>query len=210
MKSNLFVKTVPVLLSLFLVMCAGDSRGIFEGSGDVGNPKLKGSFSYSASTRTYTLSGAGENIWAEADRFYFVWRKETGNFSLAARIAFEGEGVNAHRKVGVMLRESLEGNARYADVAVHGDGLTSLQYRSETGEQTGEIVAPKGADYVILERVGNLIRMKTATGAYPLEVTGEVELDFPSPCYLGLYICSHEEDVMETAHFTHVEYKQLP
>jgi Tol biopolymer transport system component len=209
MKSILFVKTFLVLLFSFSLMSINDGSGIFEGSSDIGNPKLKGSLSYNASTKTYTLTGAGINIWAESDQFHFAWKKETGNFSLATKIAFEGKGVNAHRKVGVMIRESLEGNAKYADVAVHGDGLTSLQYRSETGKQTREIVGPKGADYIILERVGNKVRMKTATGQYPQEVTGEIELDFPGTCYIGLFIGSHEADVVETAYFTNVEYKKF-
>jgi hypothetical protein len=209
MRSILSIKALLVLLLSCFFMSANDGGGIFEGSSDIGNPKLKGSLTYNASTQTYTLTGAGINIWAESDQFHFAWKKETGNFSLATKIAFEGKGVNAHRKVGVMIRESLDANSRYADVAVHGDGLTSLQYRSETAKQTREVVGPKGADYILLERIGNKIRMKTATGQYPQEVTGEIELDFPGTFYIGLFIGSHEADVIETAYFTNVEYKKL-
>jgi Tol biopolymer transport system component len=210
MESMFSFKTCVVLLFSFFFVSANNGDGIFEGSTDVGNPDLKGSLQYNVPTETYTLSGAGANIWAESDQFHFAWKKETGNFSFATKTAFEGKGVNAHRKAGIMIRESLEANAKYADVAVHGDGLTSLQYRSATGEETREIVAPKGADYILLERENNKIRMKTATGQYPGEVTGEIELDFPGTCYVGLFVCSHEADVKETAYFTDVEYKKLP
>ena len=149
-------------------------------------------------------------MWATNDEFFMVWRKETGDFSLAARIAFEGAGVNAHRKTGLIIRESLLGNAKYADVCVHGDGLTSLQYREKTGETTKEVVAPHRApDYIKLERIGKKIIMKTATGKYPDEITGKIELDFPGTVYIGLFICSHEADVLETAVFSNVEYKKL-
>lgn len=210
MKTILSFKTFAVLFFSIFLVSANNGDGIFEGSTDVGNPRLKGSLNYNASTQTYTIAAAGANIWDESDEFYFAWKKETGNFSLAAKTAFEGKGVNAHRKAGIMIRESLEANAKYADVAVHGDGLTSLQYRYETGKETRETVVPEGADHVLLERDGNKIRIKTATGQYPGEASAEIILDFPETAYVGLYVCSHEADVKETARFSDVEYKKLP
>ncbi|GHT34135.1 hypothetical protein AGMMS49574_21070 [Bacteroidia bacterium] len=52
--------------------------------------------------------------------------------------------------------------------------------------------------------------MKTATGKLPADVTGEIEIDLPGSVYLGLFIGSHSADDLETAHFSNVEYKQLP
>jgi hypothetical protein len=189
-------------------MCSHNSSGIFEGSSDIGNPALKGGLNYNPETQTYSLTGAGANIWADYDQFHFAWKKVNGNFSLATKIEFEGNGVNAHRKVGVMIRESLDGNSKYADVAVHGDGLTSLQYRSETAQETREVVGPAGADYILLERTGDKIVMKTSKGLFPQNVTGEIEIKLPTTCYIGFFICSHEENVIEKAHFTNVVYKK--
>jgi len=201
---------IGLIASLFLGLFTNCStRGnIFEGAKDVGNCKLSGTLHYNKSSNTYTLTGAGTNMWARDDEFFMVWRKETGDFSLAARITFEGEGVNAHRKIGLIIRESLTGNAKYADVCVHGDGLTSLQYRERAGDITKEVVADqKAPDYIKLERIGKRIIMKTANGMYPDKITGEIELDFPETAYIGLFICSHESDVLETAVFSNVEYK---
>jgi dipeptidyl aminopeptidase/acylaminoacyl peptidase len=210
MKSNLFIKVVSAFIFVFMFVSADKKgAGIFEGFGDVGSPKLKGSAAYDAKAGKYTVSGAGQNVWAESDEFFYVWRKATGNFSISARVSFKGKGVNLHRKVGVMIRESLTGESRYADVAVHGDGLTSLQYRPETGKATKEAVGPKDGDYIYLERRGNKIVMKTARGKYPQDITGEIELNLPMSCYVGLYVCSHENDAIETAYFTNVEYKPL-
>jgi hypothetical protein len=211
MKSATGIKAMFIFaFSLTMVsVSAQKSGGIFDGYGDVGNPKLTGSFNYDASTKTYTLSGGGINIWYASDQFFYAWKKVSGNFSLTAKVVFEGKGVDPHRKIGVMIRESLTGEAKYADVAIHGDGLTSLQYRPETGSQTKEVVGPEGGDYVVLEKVGKKIRMRTATGTVPQEVTAEIELDFPGSCYIGLFIGSHNPDVLETAYFTNVEYKKL-
>jgi hypothetical protein len=211
MKSATRIKAMCILaFSLILTGASAQKNGgLFDGYADVGNPKLTGRFSYDASTNTYTLSGGGVNIWYAMDQFFYAWKKVSGNFSLAARVAFEGKGVDPHRKTGVMIRESLDGESRYADVAIHGDGLTSLQYRPETGSMTQEVVGPKGGDYVLLEKVGKKIRMRTATGTAPQDITGEIELDFPGTCYIGLFIGSHNPDVLETACFTNVEFKKL-
>lgn len=204
-----FIKSIPLLIILLFIGCASKSSGIFENSDDIGNPALKGDFSYNSASQTYTLSGAGDNIWSTNDQFRFAWKKISGDFSLTAKVAFEGEGVDPHRKLGVMIRESLADNAKYADIAIHGDGLTSLQYRPTKGEETLEVVAPKDANYITLERRGRIIRMKTATDTYPQEVTGVIELEFTDSCYIGLFISSHNPEVLETAYFSNVEYKKL-
>ncbi|MDR1644672.1 MAG: hypothetical protein LBS05_02440 [Tannerellaceae bacterium] len=194
-------------LLCMITSCSGEGK-LFEGAGDIGSPKLKGSFTYDEATQVYTLTGAGTNMWLQSDEFFMVWKKESGDFSLSARIAFEGEGVNAHRKLGLIIRETLAGESRYADVAVHGDGLTSLQYRDATGGETREVVAPTpGADHITLERAGRKILIKTGTGAYAQTPTGEIEIDLPDTCYIGLFVCSHEEDVLETARFSDVRYR---
>lgn len=189
-------------------VCAQTETGIFEGYGDVGNPSLTGNFKYDASTKTYTLSGGGINIWDKTDQFFFAWKKVSGDFSMTTKVAFEGKGVNAHRKIGIMMRDALTGESRYADVAIHGDGLTSLQYRSETGGTTREEVGPAGGNYITLEKTGNKIRMRTATNVLPEAVTAEIEMDFPGDFYVGIYICSHEGNVLETAVFSDVSFQK--
>jgi hypothetical protein len=123
MKSTSFFDVFLVFtLSLFM-MGASNDIGLFESSGDVGNCKLEGSAGYNLSTGVYTLTGSGLNMWDKTDEFHLAWKMETSDFPLSAKIAFEGKRVNAHRKMGIIIRESLDANAQYADVAVHGDGL---------------------------------------------------------------------------------------
>ena len=184
-----------------------NGTGIFEGYGDVGNPALKGNFIYDASSKTYTLSGGGMNIWDTTDQFFYAWKKISGDFVMTTKVAFEGEGVNAHRKIGIMIRDALTGESRYADIAIHGDGLTSLQYRSETGGITREVTGPAGGNYITLEKAGTHIRMRTATDVLPTDITAEIEMDFPDEFYVGIFICSHEADVLETAVFSNVSLK---
>jgi hypothetical protein len=84
-----------------------------------------------------------------------------------------------------------------------------LQYREKTEQITKEVVGLKGADYILLEHIGNKVIMKTATDKFPQETTGEIELDFPKTCYVGLFICSYDADVLEAGYFSNVKYKKL-
>lgn len=198
-----------MLFSLFLTLLSCTSPGnMFEASGDVGNCKLSGSMQYDKQTNVYTLTGAGTNMWGTSDEFFMAWKKLTGDFTLSAKIAFEGDGVDPHRKIGLIIRESLGGDAAYADVAVHGDGLTSLQYRKTKGAETEEVVSPRKAPgYVLLQRTGNKITIKTDSGKYPADTDAEISIGLPATCYVGLFVCSHNPDVIETGYFSMVELK---
>src|SRR5216683_650830 len=121
--------------------------GQFEGHTDVGSPKLAGSATYDAVSQEYSISAAGFNMGANRDEFHFLWKRMKGDFILQARVELIGKGVDPHRKLGWILRSSLEADSPYADAAVHGDGLTSLQYRRARAALTEEIRSPlTGAD----------------------------------------------------------------
>ncbi len=123
MKNSFFI-----LLSFILTLSFSETyarkQGAFANSYDVGNPKLKGSTRFDVSKQVYTLTGSGSNMWANADQFHFASVKMSGDFILTTFCQFEGKGVVLHRKMGLIIRADLTPGARYADAAVHGDGLT--------------------------------------------------------------------------------------
>ena len=186
---------------------AGSQQGAFDIIGDIGKQRIPGSTKYDATTQKYTVTGGGENIWNTEDEFHFAARKVKGDFILTAEAEFEGPGHAAHRKWGVMLRRSLEGNSGYADAAIHGDGLTSLQYRTATSAKTLEVKAPfTHADVVQIERLGTSIIMRAARRGEPLVETGKVSLDLPEEFYAGIFVCSHDAATVETAVFRNVRF----
>ena len=131
------------LLLTFVLLCLGQlvfsqstELGIFQGRTDVGNPRIPGSIKYDNKTQKYLVGGSGQNIWGKHDDFHFVWKKMKGNFILNSRHIFKGKGTNAHRKTGWMVRQTLEPNSPYADAAIHGDGLASLQFRRAADGET--------------------------------------------------------------------------
>ncbi len=181
----------------------------FDGCTDVGNVLHPGSVSYDEATDTYTISGAGFNLWNEKDDFYFVWKKVTGDFEISGDFAWEGEGVNPHRKTGFMIRESLDTDSKYADIALHGEGLTSLQYRAVKGditlENTPDVWGPTTLSF---SRHGNTIAFRSGKGSLPDKDDASIELELPAECYVGFFMCSHEDDVVETGYISNIVLKQ--
>ncbi len=194
----LFLLTLPALSQQ-------NSIGIFDGHGDIGDSVLTGSSTYNSKTQEYEIRGAGYNIWFDHDEFHFLWKRMKGDFILYTRARFEGEGVDPHRKVGWMARKNLEGNAPHINAVVHGDGLTSLQYRKTAGAETEEIRAEiTHADVIQLERKGNTYTMRVAKFGEPF-VTAQVEnLNLGEEVYVGLFVGSHNAEVLETGIFRDV------
>src|SRR5450755_2551964 len=103
--------------------------GVFEGQNDVGNILHPGSGTYASSSSEYLLSGSRTNIWFTHDDLHYVWKKMKGDFILQARGKLIGKGVEQHRKFGWMVRANLDSTSSMVAATIHGDGLTSLQYR---------------------------------------------------------------------------------
>lgn len=196
--------TALVALLLVLSPAQRSAVGAFADQTDVGNPTRTGRSTYDRDKEEYTIEGAGTNMWAGRDEFHFVWRRLKGNFILNANAAFVGKGVEPHRKMGLMVRTSLDADAPHAVAVVHGDGLTSLQFRSGKGATTEEIKSNvSGADVLQLERKGNTYKMSAARFG-DVFTSEDVSLDLGDEVYVGLFVCSHNKDVTERAVFTNV------
>ena len=181
------------------------SKGIFDNDCDVGNIKLPGSVKYDFGLQQYRVTGSGANIWFDHDAFHYVWRKIKGDFILTANAAFIGKGVEDHRKLGWMIRASLDSTSKHINAVVHGDGLTSLQYRRAVGNNTEEIKAKlTHADVIQLERKGNKYIMSVARNGALFETEEVDDLDLGDEVYVGLFVCSHNASVSETAIFHNV------
>jgi TolB protein len=194
-------------LTLFSVVALGQQNpvGIFEGHTDVGTNVKPGSATYIPETGQYVISGAGYNVWADHDEFQFVWKKMKGDFIISTRAEFLGNWVNYHRKVGVMVRKTLDGNSAHVNTVEHGDGLTSLQFRRSAGAQTEEIKAKlTKANIIQLERHGNQYIMRAAIYGEPFVTDTVDNIDLGDEVYVGLFVGSHNADVVETGVFSNV------
>ncbi len=179
--------------------------GYFQGHGDVGQPAIAGSTTYDAATQTYTMSASGTNMWGPRDEFHLAWRKLSGDFIVRTHAAFIGTGVDPHRKLGWIVRTSLDADAAYVDAAVHGDGLTSLQYRRKAGADTEQSTSSvKAPDVIQLERRGGTYIMSVAKFGQPFTATEISDVALGDEVHVGLFLCSHNAKVTERATFSNV------
>ena len=176
------------------------STGQFEGQTEVGPVKRPGSCDHEIEQQAYTIAGAGANIWGEQDAFHFVWKRMRGNFIVNMRAAFTGKGVNPHRKLGWMARASLESDSPHVSSTLNGDGSAALQFRRVVGGSTEEVRADlNGADVIQLERKGTTYIMSVARFGDPFSVVETSDIDLGEAVHLGIFVCSHAEDVLEKA-----------
>ena len=180
--------------------------GVFAADTNVGG--ATGSTLYDPQQRAYVISGSGQNMWDRRDDFHFVWKRISGNFIVSTRARFLGTGREEHRKIGWTIRPALDPGSAHVTAALHGNGLTSLQFRRKPGAITEE---EKSADS--LPDADAIIRLERRDGVYILSVAQVGDtfvtqrlagVTLPDTVYVGLFVCSHNATVTERATFRNV------
>lgn len=215
MRKQIVAFVVPTLLwpAIGAADVRAQSLGVFTEHSDVGTPSTigPGSATYDAATKTYTIGGGGENMWAAADHFHYVWKKVSGDVTLEATLGFVSSNPatgtpDAHRKACLVIRQTLDADSVYADAAAHGDGLTSLQWRDSQGGVTHEVqtnvVGPKR---LRIEKRGSYVSMSIAGAGDALgPAGGSARVEFTGDFYIGLGVSAHNTGRIETAAFSDV------
>jgi TolB protein len=220
------VATIPALSALVLALVglpfsarAQDAAlGIFEGHSDIGNPQRTGTALFDPATNEYSVSGGGGNIWGGVDHFQFIWKKLSGDLVFAGEPTILPSTGNPkpppakpdHRKAVLMIRQSLDADSPYFDVSSHAEGMTALQWRDVKGGDSYEIrVSQAGPKSLRIEKHGDNLTVFFAdkSGDAPHYSGASHTLKLQEPFYVGLGVCSHVEENLETAIFAHVELK---
>ena len=165
----------------------------------------QGSVTYDGGSDRYTSAGSGANMWLDHDDFHYVWKRIPGDFLLLARAQFDGPGVEPHRKFGWTVRSNLATGSPQVTAAVHGDGLVALQFRRAAGGQTEEVRSPvTGPDVIQLERAGDGYTLSVGRFGDTLAPVRVAALALGDTLYVGLFVCAHNDTVVERATFRDV------
>jgi TolB protein len=201
-----------MFIALLLAGGVHAEPGMFTDVKDIGAVSRPAEASFDSTTGTYTIGASGDNIWAGRDAFGFASKPMSGDAAFAARIEIQGTSAQEHRKAGLMFRQSLEPDSAYVDVVVHGNGLTSLQFRTETGGPTREIQCSKQAPNAVrLEKRGDYVALQLSDIDGKFEPTGcAIKLAFGRVFYAGLAVCAHDNTAFATAQFKHVTLGLMP
>jgi Tol biopolymer transport system component len=179
--------------------------GEFEGQTELGRVNRPGSCDYDDKNQAYIFTGAGANFRGEQDACHFVWKRINGNFIVTMRTDYIGAGGNPRRKLGWMACASLEVNAAQVCTSLHGDGLVALQFRRKTGGPTEEVrSALTKAEVIQLERKGNSYIMSVARYGEPFVAVQVSEIELGEDVYVGIFVCSDEQELIEQATFRDV------
>jgi TolB protein len=204
-RPRILAYTAIVVMLMEIPTLSQGPLGVFAENSDIGRVKNPGSAQYDAARQEYTLAGSGVNMWLDHDELHWVWKRMKGDFILTARAQFVGKGVEPHRKIGWDIRSSPDPDSPHAGAEVHGDGLTSLQFRRTRGGPTDQVkLAVTGADVVQLERKGQTYKMSAARFGEPFETAGISDVALGDDVCVGLFVCSHNPDVVEKAVFSDV------
>ena len=197
------------LLIVFLTinLMAQSQKSFFPTPQNIGSPAIPGKMLFNPDSQTYEITGSGTNIWADKDEFFFAARKVTSDFILTSKIDITSKTGNAHRKIGLMIRQTMDANSPFADIVLHADGLLSLQYRSKQGATTEEVKFTEvGAQYLQLEKKGSKILARIAQNEQALTDAKEIELPFEGSFFVGLVTCSHDPAQTVTGLFSNVRF----
>ncbi len=191
--------------------------GVFDGQSDIGSSVVPGSASYDAGTKQYTINSAGYNVWYTRDEFRFLWKKMSGDASLAADIAFPDPKGYGDRKAVLIIRQDLEDDSKEVLVALHGLGMIQLAQRIEKGIRVKDMEyriggrgRPSGASpdslvgvmakRVGIEKHGDSFALFVSLEGEPMHQFGPpIDLHIDGPFYIGIGFCSHLPETSDTA-----------
>ena len=173
-----------------------------------GYPGSDGSFT-EGPVGTFTMAGAGADIWGTADQFHFAYKTLTGPGSIIARVD-SVQNTHSWAKAGVMIRETLDANSKYAIALVSAASGVAFQGRTDAGASAigtteADIAAPH---WVKLERdaAGNFTASHSTNGSTWVPVSTAVPINIPmgSDVYIGLAVTSHVAGTACEAKFSNV------
>jgi hypothetical protein len=173
--------------------------GVFQGQSDIGGAVVAGNASYDPETQQYTIQSAGYNIWYSRDEFRFLWKKMSGDVSLAADVTFPNANGYGDRKVVLVIRQNLDDDSKEAMIGEHGVGMIHLAWRPDKSAMMkdaqfrfGGTLAGVKAKRVGIEKHGDAIAIFVSLTGEPMHQLGPpISLHFDEPFYVGVGFCSH-------------------
>lgn len=186
--------------------------GLFDGQSDIGSAVVPGSATYDSATKQYTINSAGYNVWYTRDEFRYLWKKMSGDVSLAADATFPNPNGYNDRKAILIIRQSLDDDSKEAMIAEHGTGMIHLAQRPQQNAlitdlqyRFGGALAKVMAKRIGLEKHGDSIAIYVSLTGEPMHQLGPpVTVHFDEPFYVGIGFCSHLPDKSDSAVLSNV------
>ena len=179
-----------VLLCCTLAMAPLKGRAALANT-DIGSPGVSGSVT--SAGNGYDVTGAGTNMFGVADQFSFAYEQLSGDFDVKARFQ-SFTAANAFAKSGLMARESLAVNSRFAaslaGPSIYGSVFVSRAATAGSATQSGSFPANYPYTWLRLQRSGNVFNGYGGFDGKNWTLLGTTSLAVPTTVYVGFATCS--------------------
>ena len=171
---------------------------------DIGAPTLTGLATYASGV--FTIDGAGSDIWASSDQFYFVYQAVSGDVDISARLN-SLDDVYSWTNAGVMIRSSLSASAAQAYTASTSANGLYFRRRLANGGMVTAVSGPESAApiWVRLVRKGTLVTSYWSSNGTSWTTIGSSTIALGTTAYVGLAVTSHQVSTRATAVFSNVK-----
>ncbi|MGH9411979.1 MAG: Ig-like domain-containing protein, partial [Vicinamibacterales bacterium] len=164
-----------------------------------------------SSSDTFTVTGAGADVWGTADAFNFAYTPLSGDGTIVARVA-SIQAVNAWTKAGVMIRTSLSPSAAYAFMLVASSAEKGVPFQRRTADGASAVSTPGSQStaprWVKLVRSGDTISGYESADGVSWTPVGTDTFTMDPDVLVGLAVSSHVAGTDATATFDHVSITQ--
>ena len=168
---------------------------------DVGSTGLAGSASYSGGT--FSVRGAGADIWGSTDGFQYVYQPLTGDGQIVVQVTGI-TNTSTFAKAGVMWRESTAAGAAHVILDVRPTGDIEFMSRAATGGETSYIAGATQANWLKLTRSGTTFTGYVSTDGSTWALVGTTTASIPNAAFVGMIATSHDTSQLNTSTFAGV------
>ena len=174
---------------------------------DIGSVGAAGSTS--TTNGVYTVRASGVDIWNTQDEFRFVYGAMSGDGEIVARVD-SITATNDWTKAGVMIRETLSANSRFAYTLVTGGKGVAFHHRVSPGDWAGPSGMADGVTrapyWVRVRRAGNVFTgYVSADGQNWRQQGASVTIAMGANVYAGLAVTSGVDGSLATAAFSNMQ-----
>lgn len=172
-------------------------------NGDIGATGLAGSAS--ANNGTFTVAGAGADIWGSTDAFQYVSQPTSGDVEIVARVTAI-QNTQQWAKAGVMLRQALTASSPHVLLDITPGGTVEFMTRASNGASTtlvayGSQPAPA---WLKLSRSGSTVTAYVSANGSTWTTLGSTTTSIPASAYVGLAVTSHDVNALNSSTFDNV------
>ena len=177
---------------------------------DVGSPAIAGSAGYTTKTGTFTVNGAGEDIFGSFDQFNYVYQPLAGdgNGTIIARVTSQ-TNTSSNAKAGVIIKQSTTAGTDYMLIAVDPGGTVKVQWDFNGSTTATSIYNFPNVWMKLVSLNGAFTAYLSGDGTHWTAVDSKA-LPITFPATIGLYVCSHNTAELGTATFDHVSFTPGP